>query len=64
MQELNLKRTPKVPAHLEAALDSVLKGELEPAVVQVGTGLSDYELGVLLRALIRQRARELQWFSD
>lgn len=64
MKELDTIRTLRVPEHLESALDSVLKGELEPAVVQMGNGLSDYELGVLLRALIRQRARELRWFAD
>lgn len=64
MQDLDTIRTPRVPEHLESALDSVLKGQLEPAVVQVGKGLSAEELGVLLRALIRQRARELRWFTD
>jgi hypothetical protein len=64
MQEAEQENTPRVPHHLEPVLESVLKGETEPATVQVGFGLSQYELGILLRALIRQRAREFQWFTD
>lgn len=56
---------PPVPQHLVRILDQVLMGRETPESAQGTLEVSEGELGILLRALIRERAKEQQWeFSD
>ncbi|MFN3648485.1 MAG: hypothetical protein ACK47B_02800 [Armatimonadota bacterium] len=54
----------RVPGHLEPLLEEVLRGQTRTEAAGHALGLSEYELGILLRALIRQRAREGGEFTD
>jgi hypothetical protein len=53
-----------VPKYMEPLLERVLSGTAEATVVESLLGVSEKELGILLRALIRQRAREQWEFTD
>ena len=53
-------REPRIPRHMEPILEGVLVGQTNCEVAVAALGVSKYELGILLRALIRKRARE-QW---
>jgi hypothetical protein len=56
--------TPPIPNHMQPLLERVLAGITEEQVVESVLDITEKELGILLRALIRQRARE-QWdFAD
>jgi hypothetical protein len=56
---------PPVPAYMEPLLERVLTGTADSTAVQGLFGVSERELGILLRALIRQRTVEQQWeFRD
>jgi hypothetical protein len=50
-----------VPAQTEVVLERVLVGQAAPELAASLLGLTEYELGILLRALIRQRATEQAW---
>jgi hypothetical protein len=55
----------KVSSRIEPVLERVLTGRATPEVAVNLLDISEYELGVLLRALIRQRSKEQRWeFTD
>jgi len=56
--------TPPVPGYMEPLLERVLVGTADSAAAQSVLNVSEKELGILLRALIRQRAREQWEYSD
>jgi hypothetical protein len=59
---MNVEAQPlKVPSRIEPMLERVLIGQATPEVATNLLEISEYELGVLLRALIRQRARDQFW---
>lgn len=49
---------------MEPMLEQILTGQAEPSNAQVSFNLTEYEVGIMLRALIRQRAKEQRWFTD
>jgi hypothetical protein len=49
---------------MEPVLERVLIGEIQPISAQSAFEVSEHELGILLRALIRQRARDPEWIRD
>lgn len=51
----------KVSSRIEPVLERVLTGRATPEVAVSLLDISEYELGVLLRALIRQRSNEQRW---
>lgn len=52
---------PPVPARLVPLLDRVLKGEAPLEAAERELELDERTLGILLRALIRERAGEQRW---
>jgi len=50
-----------VPGHIEPVLERVLAGRAPLEVATKALEINEYELGILLRALIRQRAAEQSW---
>jgi hypothetical protein len=46
----------RLPKHLEPTLERVLAGKEPCRIVQTLFGVSEPELGIMLRTLIRQRA--------
>lgn len=50
-----------VPPRTEVVLERVLVGKAAPELAASLLDVSEYELGILLRALIRQRAVEQAW---
>lgn len=54
----------RVPPQMEPMLEQILTGQAEPSNAQVSFNLTEYEVGIMLRALIRQRAKEQRWFTD
>lgn len=46
---------------MEPILERVLTGRAEPELAVELLDISEYELGILLRALIRQRSQEQLW---
>lgn len=51
----------KVSSRIEPVLERVLTGRAAPEVAVNLLDISEYELGILLRALIRQRSKEQRW---
>lgn len=51
----------KVSSRIEPVLERVLTGKATPEMAVNLLEVSEYELGVLLRALIRQRSKEQRW---
>lgn len=51
----------KVSRRMEPILERVLTGQAEPELAVDLLEISEYELGILLRALIRQRSIEQLW---
>ncbi|MGV3719291.1 MAG: hypothetical protein ACO1SX_00155 [Actinomycetota bacterium] len=52
---------PQVPPQTEVVLERVLVGKASPELAASLLNVTEYELGILLRALIRQRAVEQAW---
>jgi hypothetical protein len=46
---------------MEPILNRVLTGQIEPELAASVLEITEHELGILLRALIRQRAAEQAW---
>lgn len=51
----------RVSRRMEPILERVLTGRAEPELAVELLDISEYELGILLRALIRQRSQEQLW---
>jgi hypothetical protein len=52
---------PRVPPQTEVVLERVLVGKASPELAASLLDVTEYELGILLRALIRQRTVEQAW---
>lgn len=55
---------PPIPLHMAPVLERVLTGAVTEMTAEWVLGVSENELGILLRALIRQRAREQGDYTD
>lgn len=51
----------RVSSRMEPVLERVLTGQSPPELAVSLLEISEYELGILLRALIRQRSIEQHW---
>lgn len=52
---------PRVPDRMVPVLERVLAGEASPELGAALLDITERELGILLRALIRQRAADQAW---